>query len=197
MLCRNAIFLVVIVLLMSACHVQESGPRSEAKQIIKGGWAQRLELPGVPNLHKVSHDLYRGAQPSAEGMKQLERLGIKTIVNLRFILSDRDEIKGAKLDYEHINTTTLSTETGDVIRFLKIVTDADRTPIFVHCHRGVERTGIMCAAYRIAVEGWSKEEAIEEMTNGGFTSRSIKKNILDYLRKMDVERIQRDAGLSK
>ena len=46
-------------------------------------WAERIELPGVPNFHKVSNDLYRGAQPTAEGMKRLEKLGIKTVVNLR------------------------------------------------------------------------------------------------------------------
>lgn len=156
-----------------------------------------MDLPGLPNLHKVSDSLYRGAQPTAEGLKQLEKLGIKTVFNLRFLTSDRKKLKGTQLDYEHINTTTFSTETKNVIRFLKIATDPQRTPIFVHCHRGVDRTGVMCAAYRIVVEGWSKEEAIEEMTNGGFTSRPIKKNLLDYLRKMDVEKIQRDAGLRK
>jgi protein tyrosine/serine phosphatase len=196
MLCRNAIFLVVIVLLMSACQVRESRPELETKQKIKSEWAQRLELPGVPNLHKVSEDFYRGAQPTAEGMRQLEKLGIKTVINLRFILSDRDKIKGTGLDYEHINTTTLSTETVDVIRFLKVATDAERTPIFVHCHRGVERTGIMCAVYRIVVQGWARDEAIEEMTKGGFTTRTIKKNLLDYIRKVDVTEIKHSAGLN-
>ena len=46
-------------------------------------WAERIELPGLPNLHKVSDDLYRGAQPTAEGMRQLKKIGIKTVVNLR------------------------------------------------------------------------------------------------------------------
>jgi hypothetical protein len=55
----------------------------------------------------------------------------------------------------------------------------------------------MCAAYRIVVEGWTREEAIEEMTNGGFTSRGIKKNLLDYIRKMDVGGITRRAGISE
>jgi len=30
-------------------------------------WAERIELPGLPNLHKVSDGLYRGAQPTAPG----------------------------------------------------------------------------------------------------------------------------------
>lgn len=195
MVYRNTILVVVIALLASACRVRESRPESEMKHTVNSKWAQRIELPGVPNLHKVSEDLYRGAQPSTDGMKQLEKLGVKTLVNLRFILSDRDRIKGTGLDYEHINTTTLSTETKDVVRFLKIVTDASRTPVFVHCHRGVERTGIMCAAYRIIVQDWNKDEAIEEMTKGGFTSRAIRKNLIDYIRKMDIDKIERRTGL--
>ena len=194
MTCRYAVFFVV-VLSMSSCRVRESRPELETRQTIKSRWAQRIELPGVPNLHKVSEDLYRGAQPTTDGLGQLEKLGVRTVVNLRFILSDRNKIKGTGLDYEHINTTTLSTETKDVVRFLKIVTDPQRTPVFVHCHRGVERTGLMCAAYRIIVQGWTKDEAIEEMTKGGFTSRTIKKNLLQYIRKMDIDEMRRRSGI--
>ena len=116
---------------------------------------------------------------------------------MRFIISGRDKIKGTGLDYEHINTTTLSTETRDVVRFLKIVTDKDRIPVFVHCHRGAERTGVMCAAYRVVVQGWTKEEAIAEMTEGGFASRTIKKNLLDYIRRINVMEMKRRSGLDK
>ena len=69
-------------------------------------WAERIELPGLPNLHKVSDDLYRSAQPTAEGMQQLEKLGVKTVINLRSLHSDRDEIKDTGLTYEHIYMTT-------------------------------------------------------------------------------------------
>ncbi|MHC4567649.1 MAG: fused DSP-PTPase phosphatase/NAD kinase-like protein [Planctomycetota bacterium] len=180
----------------SSCHSGESRYESDAQPKIptyrstEHKWAERIDLPGVPNLHKVSDDLYRGAQPSAEGMKQLEKLGIKTVVNLRFLTSDRKMLKGTQLDYEHINTTTLTTDTRDVIRFLKIAAAPERTPVFVHCHRGIDRAGVMCAAYRIVLEGWTREEAIEEMTKGGFTSRTIKKNLLDYIRKMNVSKIR-------
>ena len=46
-------------------------------------WAIKLERPGLPNLYKVNDGLYHGAQPTSEGVKELERLGIKTIVCLR------------------------------------------------------------------------------------------------------------------
>ncbi len=158
-------------------------------------WAERIELPGLPNLHKVSDDLYRGAQPTAEGMEQLEKLGVKTVVNLRTIHSDRDEIKGTVLTYEHISMTPLSIEDKYVVRFLRIVTDSNRMPVFVHCQHGADRTGTMCAIYRIVVQGWTKDEAVEEMTKGGFSFHSIWQNLPDYIRKLDIEEIKCNVGL--
>jgi protein tyrosine phosphatase (PTP) superfamily phosphohydrolase (DUF442 family) len=157
-------------------------------------WAERLELPGVPNLHKVSEDLYRGAQPTAEGMRQLEKLGIKTVINLRSVHSDRDELAGANLSYEHIDMKTWHPADDQVIHFLQIVTDKNRTPVFVHCMRGADRTGTMCAIYRIAVQGWSRPEAIEEMTKGGFGFYEGWQNLVDYILNLDIDQIKVRAG---
>lgn len=158
-------------------------------------WAAEINLPGVPNFHKVSENLYRGAQPSKEGFKQLEKLGIKTVVNLREFHSDRDKLKGTNLNYEYINMTAWHPENEDVVRFLKIATDANLTPVFVHCQRGADRTGTMCAIYRVAVQDWPKDEAIEEMTKGGFEFYSMWQNLIDYIRKLDIEKIKQQAGM--
>jgi protein tyrosine/serine phosphatase len=170
--------------------------RRQAETIdVQKKWAEPIALSGLPNLHKVSKDLYRGAQPTAEGMKQLEKIGIKTVINLRYMHSDRDEIKGTALSYEQINMTTLNIEDKDVIRFLRVVTDPNRTPVFVHCQHGADRTGTMCAIYRIIIQGWSKDEAIEEMTKGGFGFHSIWRNLPNYVRKLDVQDIKNRASL--
>jgi len=158
-------------------------------------WAKPIELPGLPNLHKVSEDLYRGAQPTVEGMKELEKLGVKTVINLRSMHSDRKEIKATVLSYEHINMSTWNVKDKDVIRFLQIVTDPNRTPVFVHCQHGADRTGTMSAIYRIIIQGWSKEEALEEMTKGGFGYHSIWQNLPEYIRKLDAEEIKHKAKL--
>lgn len=175
----------------------EKLPDVKTKQVAQKKWAEKLELPGVPNLHKVSKNLYRGAQPSNEGMRQLEKLGIKTIINLRSVHSDRNEIENTELSYEHINTTTWSIQNEDIVQFLKIVTDSNNTPVFVHCKYGADRTGTMCAIYRIAVEGWSTKEAIDEMTNGDFGFHGIWMNLVDYIQNLDIENIRHDADFSE
>src|SRR5260221_11918829 len=40
-------------------------------------------VPGVGNFHQVNGQVYRGAQPTAEGFANLARLGVATIVDLR------------------------------------------------------------------------------------------------------------------
>ena len=124
-------------------------------------------------------------------------MGIKTNVNLRSFHSDRDEIEDTGLAYEHIYMKTWHPEDEEVVRFLRIVTDENRTPVFVHCQRGADRTGVMCAIYRIAVQGWSKEEAIEEMTEGGFGFHGAWENMVGYVRQLDIDRIKRQAALEQ
>jgi protein tyrosine phosphatase (PTP) superfamily phosphohydrolase (DUF442 family) len=158
-------------------------------------WARPIALEGVPNLHQVSANLYRSAQPSALGMKNLKAKGIETIVNLRSFHSDRDEIGGTGLGYEHIYMKAWHPERKEVVRFLQVVTHEKRPPVLVHCQHGADRTGTMCALYRVAVQGWSKEEAIREMTQGGFGFHEVWQNLPGWIEELDVESIKQDAGI--
>lgn len=158
-------------------------------------WAQPVEAKGVPNLFKVSESLYRSAQPTAEGIRELQERGIVTVINLRSFHSDRDEIGNTGLAYEHIYMKAWHPERKEVVRFLQIVTDPKRTPVLVHCQQGADRTGTMIALYRVAVQGWSKEAAIREMTKGGFGFNRIWTNLPDWILNLDVESVRREAGI--
>jgi protein tyrosine phosphatase (PTP) superfamily phosphohydrolase (DUF442 family) len=162
-----------------------------------GTWAQPVELAGVPNLYRVSETLYRGDQPSPRGMENLKKLGVKTILNLRSFHSDRDEIGATGLAYEHIYMKPWHPEEKDMVRFLKIVNDPKRAPVLVHCQHGADRTGTVIAVYRITVQGWSKAEAIREMTQGGFGFHETWSNLPRWIRKLDIDRIKRQAGINR
>ncbi len=158
-------------------------------------WAKPLTVAGAPNLHRLNDRLYRGAQPTAEGMRNLRQLGIKTIVNLRSFNSDRDEIGDNSFGYEHIYMKAWHPEVEEIVRFLKIVTDPARVPVLVHCQHGADRTGTMCALYRIVVEGWSKADALREMTEGGFGFHSVWVNLPPWIEKLDIAAVREAAGL--
>jgi protein tyrosine phosphatase (PTP) superfamily phosphohydrolase (DUF442 family) len=158
-------------------------------------WATPIQLNGVPNLHKVSEDLYRSAQPTAEGMKNLKMMGVETVVNLRSFHSDRGQIGETALAYEHIYMKAWHPEEEEIVRFLQIVTNPKRTPVLVHCLQGADRTGTMSAIYRIAVQGWTKDKAIKEMTEGGFGFHGVFENLLSWIKKLDIEQIKDQAGI--
>lgn len=158
-------------------------------------WAVRIVQPGLPNFHRVDDGLYRGAQPSAEGMRSLERMGVRTVVNLRLTHSDRDELHGTRLAYEHIHFAAWHPEDEDVEAFLRIATDPARRPVFVHCQHGADRTGMMVAIYRMVVQGWSADDAIAEMTGGGFGFHPLWSDLIEYVRSFDAPAWRRRLGL--
>jgi tyrosine-protein phosphatase SIW14 len=146
-----------------------------------------LELPGLPNCYQVTPNLLRGAQPSAEGMRNLETLGIRTVVNLRMFHSDRTKLRGTNLEYEGIFFNPLRPKVKKVVRFLRIVGDPARSPVFVHCNHGADRTGTMVALYRIVFEGWTKEDALKEMREKSFGFHEhFFPNLLTFVEQVDL-----------
>ena len=159
-------------------------------------WAESVQVQGLPNLYQVSDSLYRGAQPTAGGLAQLRTLGVKTVINLRESNGDAARLAESGVAYEHIPMSAFFVKDDDVVHFLRVAGRPDHGPVFVHCQRGADRTGLMCAVYRIVVQGWTKDEALAEMTQGGFGFNHGLQNIVNYIRDLDIEQIKQRAGLT-
>ena len=157
-------------------------------------WATPLSAPGLSNLYRVTPSLYRSAQPGSQGMKSLEQMGIKTVINLRSFHNDTDELKGTNLTGRKIPMHAWHAETEDVVRALRLMSDPKGAPYLVHCQHGADRTGMILAMYRIVIQGWGKEQAIDEMVNGNYGFHGVWQNIIDYVRNADIEAIK--AGLT-
>jgi len=185
---------IALILLGFAFLVGTSGAEP-ASSIRPAYLANCVQIEGVPNFYKVSDDLYRGAQPTAIGMRNLKAMGIKTVVSLRSFHSDRDKIGDTGLGCENIPMKVWHPEERQVVKFLEIVTDSKRTPVLVHCQHGADRTGTMCAVYRIAVQGWTKEEALREMTEGGFGFHGIWDNLIQWINGLDIDKIKHRARM--
>ncbi|HVI71657.1 MAG TPA: dual specificity protein phosphatase family protein [Pyrinomonadaceae bacterium] len=154
------------------------------------GRAQSLNAPAVSleNFGKVNEHYYRGAQPSAVQFTELKRLGVKTIIDLRQDrISDASEwAQNAGLQYINIPLTTKRAATEEQTNyFLKLVSDPENWPIYVHCKGGRHRTGEMTAVYRMNSQGWTADQAYEEMKKYDFEDsffypRSLKKYVFSY-----------------
>ena len=78
-------------------------------------------------------------------------------------------------------------------RFLRIVADAEKRPVLVHCEQGFHRTGVLVAAYRVAQCGWSFERAAREMEAGGFELRTKRAPLVQVLQAWATERHDPEA----
>jgi len=173
----------------------EQAPSSPVLTNRPANWAQPLSVAGVPNLYKVGEGIYRSAQPTADGIKNLKAMGIKTIINLRMFHTDHDEIGKTAVQQEDVNMTAWHPEQADAVQFLKMVADPSHLPALFHCQHGSDRTGTMCAVYRIAVQGWTKEAAIQEMVQGGYGFHSIWSNLPKWIDGLDIEKLRAEAGI--
>lgn len=155
----------------------------------------RLSAKGIQNFGQVNRNLYRGAQPTAEGIATLKRSGVDFVVDLRGWASQSEESAVKKLGMQYISIPSHCPFPRDepFARFLKVIHDNPGKKIFVHCRLGDDRTGLAVAAYRMADEGWSAEEAMKEMQAFGFSPmhRAICPGLKEYEEKFP-ERLRKN-----
>jgi protein tyrosine phosphatase (PTP) superfamily phosphohydrolase (DUF442 family) len=159
-------------------------------------WAQRKVLPGVPNFYRVTSQLYRGAQPTAAGFRNLEAdIGIRTVVNLHDEAPDETLAPTSHLQFVHVpmNSFRVFSHKGDKLfkALHAIRLGLKLGPVMVHCKHGKDRTGGVMAAWRMVEQGWSAERAIREMNEGGFGYNSWLFGNGRALKRLDVEAMRR------
>ncbi|HEV8268772.1 MAG TPA: tyrosine-protein phosphatase [Thermoanaerobaculia bacterium] len=156
-------------------------------------WAVPVEKTSVGNLYRVEDDLYRCAQPTPDGFHELSTLGVKTVLDLK---GGADEVSGTPLKLFHVPMTAFGLRDDRVLEALKIMADPANRPIAVHCQHGADRTGALIALYRMVVQGWSKEDALAEMNDGGFHHSGLFRNLDRYVSRADVTSLRKSLGIT-
>ncbi len=123
-------------------------------------------------ITKVRRSLYRGPQPTWDDLKGIPNL--KTVISLEEDF-DEDFLGGRKDQFANVNCCywPLSDFWGPSAFDLNLkashIEDFEKYgSVYVHCLKGVDRTGLVCAAYRILIQKWTVEAATTEMYNMGF-----------------------------
>ena len=144
----------------------------------------------LPNFSEVvKAKLYRGAQPTKEGVKKLAQMGVKTIIDLRGAdeRAKREEKWAINAGIRFINVPLnnwFGPKDEKIAEIEKLIDAPENQPVFVHCKRGADRTGTVIAVYRIANEGWTAQRANEEAKkfDFGWWQFWMKDYIDDYYR---------------
>ncbi len=137
-------------------------------------FGQKLHLAGVHNAGKIKEFLYRGGQPKEQGVSELKKLGITTIVDLRGedpekTAWERNLAESLGMRFVHIPVSGWSPPTNEqIVQFLSLFRNNPEQKFFVHCRFGDDRTGVFVATYRMAFQNWSAEQAMKEMYFFGF-----------------------------
>jgi tyrosine-protein phosphatase SIW14 len=162
--------------------------------LLVGGTAWAGSSPqGVPNFHQVNDQIFRGAQPTDEGFRNLAKLGIKTVIDLREAddrsMAEKRVVEAAGMRYVSVPMRGMHTPTDEqVSQVLKLFDDRGAGPVFVHCRRGADRTGAVVACYRIGHDGWDNQKALGEAKSLGMSwmQRALQSYVLQYRPQQSV-----------
>lgn len=128
---------------------------------------------GIKNFYQVDPEVYRGAQPTKEGLKYLASIGVRTVINLREAdrRSKQEEqlVTAAGMKYVNIPMTGLAAPTEAEIGKILQILEAGDGSVFLHCKRGADRTGVAIASYRIEHDGWDNSRALQEAMARGMS----------------------------
>jgi len=126
----------------------------------------------IDNFGRIDAHYYRGSQPEGRDYTDLAAIGVKTIINLTSDDAQPNEkalTEQAGMSYVQIPMTMHRAPTeAQLAEFFRVVDDPARQPVFVHCVGGKHRTGVMTAAYRIAEDHWTADQAFKEMKDYHF-----------------------------
>jgi rhodanese/phosphatase family protein len=167
---RRLVLLVSLAITICIATAEPHQASENTKTHSEHSPGPRITLIGVGNFGEVTPKLYRGGQPRPIGFEALAKMGVAIVVDLRLSGrgKERKEVNKLGMQFVEIPWHCLYPKDDIFVRFLTLLRDNPGKKVFVHCRYGDDRTGMMIAAYRMAVEGWTPEEARIEMEKFGF-----------------------------
>lgn len=134
--------------------------------------------------------LYRSGQPRNRDLDQIKNEhGLKTIICARggtrhplrgrWFRKERRWADQNNIRFQHLRLSDKAATPGEAFDIaLSIMADPSNHPVLVHCEQGFHRTGVLCAAFRVMLDNWSIQDALEEMKTNGFDPEDAKRKVL-------------------
>ncbi len=128
-------------------------------------------------IRYVASRLWRGPRPV--DLEELKNIGITAILSLQYgwmevfsgkLYAEDELARTSDIDLIHVRLSDFfAPSEAQVIQCFEAIAAAQaRGPVYIHCKHGVDRTGFICAAYRVLMNNWSVDRAVEEWKLIGF-----------------------------
>ncbi|MFJ7797581.1 tyrosine-protein phosphatase [Pseudomonas sp. NPDC096950] len=174
--------LLLIFLTVAPAQADDAVPVRPAE------WAQPVEAKY--NLFQMSPTLYRSALPDSGVVPLLEKLKVGTVISF-LPESDSRWLSTPGINLIQLPYRTNHVDDAQVITALRAIQAAEaKGPVLMHCKHGSDRTGLMAAMYRVVVQGWTKEDALNEMTEGGFGDSTHFRDGVRYMMQADADKLR-------
>ena len=171
---RAVLTLLLLALPLSAFAADPASVPSEKRS----RWATPVKQDA--NLYRIDDKLYRSEQPVADDGDTIEKLGIKSVINLRYFdRNDNDtHLKNRGLTLLNRPLRSWRIKPEDIAQTLYLIEKQQQQgAVLIHCYHGADRTGIVIAFYRMIYQNWTLADAKSEMLQGGFGYHSVWKNL--------------------
>lgn len=154
-------------------------------------WATSVKQDA--NLYRIDDKLYCSEQPVADDGDAIEKLGIKSVINLRYFdRNDNDtHLKNRGLTLLNRPLRSWRIKPEDIAQTLYLIEKQQQQgAVLIHCYHGADRTGLISGMYRIIYQGWTVADAKEEMLHGPYGYHSIWKNIANLFTEKTVKQVR-------
>lgn len=170
---RVCVFIATAALCVAPISTAAAGKHADsASRDVPHAMAEKIPVAGVGNFGEVTPTLFRGAQPSERGFESLAKMGVSIVVDLREgdqVQREQKEVTALGMKFVAISWNCTEPKDEYFSKFLSLLRNNPGKKVFVHCHAGVDRTGMMIASYRMAEQGWTSEESMREMKTFGYS----------------------------
>lgn len=182
----KSIKLCWLLLLVISLNVQQV-----IAEEVTDSWAKPIDKSF--NFYQVTPSIYRSAMPDQRKLKIIQAQHISTVISL--IKEDDKQWLGDKTNINYISYPIHADRVtdDDVLYILRTIKQSlsKGEAVLLHCKHGQNRTGLFVAMYRIVNQRWTKQHAICEMANGGYsTDLNDIKDAIAYIKKAKVRKIR-------
>ncbi len=141
---------------------------------------------------KVSEGVFRGPHPQESDLYELSRMGIRTVLSLEdnptVVAEEENVCRSLNINFVNVPLSELFPPSpGDLERAVSVIRQNRNHGIYIHCRRGIDRTGYVIASFRMLVEKYALDTAYKECCDHGHSP------LVYFFWKHSLKEISREA----